>query len=155
MLNHFSKLLQGDVGLKIRDTGIEFVDQTLGTLYNGLTMMFSADSSTVSDAQKLGSLIVLNILENGGGCVLVYKNLPFSLAVNETLYFHTPQNKLNFEKAINEGRLLYLNIAVEDATDIHFNHSEFIKTIANEPKKIIYEVLNAKRKLKNFQMFLF
>nr|MDO8079609.1 4-vinyl reductase [Candidatus Freyarchaeota archaeon] len=138
--------------MKIRNTGIEFVDQSLGALYDGLPMIFSADSTTANDAQKLGSLIALNILEKGGGCVLIYENLPFSLAVNETLYFHSPENKLTLEKAMNEGRLHYLNIVIEDAVStLHFNHSEFINTVANDPDRIMYEILNAKNQIrKNF-----
>jgi predicted hydrocarbon binding protein len=136
--------------LKIRNTGIEFVDQSLGVLYDGLPMIFSADPTTTNDAQRLGSLIALNILENGGGCVLIYENLPFFLAVNETLYFHSPLKKLTLEKAMNESRLHYLNITVEDTiSTLHFNQSEFIKTVANEPKRIMYEILNAKNQIKN------
>lgn len=135
--------------MKIRNTGIEFVDQSLGFLYDGLPMMFSADSTTVNDAQKLGSLIALNILEKGGGCVLIYENLPFSLAVNETLYFHSPENKLILEKAISEGRLQYINIVVEDTIiNLHFNHADFIKNVANESNRIVYEILNARNQIK-------
>jgi predicted hydrocarbon binding protein len=134
--------------LKIRNTGIEFVDQSLGALYDGLPIMFSTDSTTANDAQKLGSLVALNILEKGGGCVLIYENLPFSLAVNETLYFHSSEKKLTLKKAMNEGRLHYLNIIVEGAVSTpHFNHSESIKTVVNDPNRIMYEILNAKNQI--------
>lgn len=135
--------------MKNRNTGIEFVNQSLGVLYDGLSMMFSADSTTANDAQKLGSLIALNILKEGGGCILIYENLPFSMAVNETLYFHSPENKLTLEKAINEGRLHYLNIVVQDTiSTLHSNHSKFIKNVKNNPNRIMCEILNSKNQIK-------
>ncbi|WXG40327.1 MAG: 4-vinyl reductase [Candidatus Freyarchaeum deiterrae] len=135
--------------MKIQNIGIEFVDQTLGVLYDGLPIMFSTDSATADDAQKLGSLIALNILEKGGGCVLIYENLPFSLAVNETLYFQSPAKRLILQKAMNEGRLHFLNIVVEETVSTQkFNYSEFITEVVNDPPRIVYEILNAKNQIK-------
>lgn len=135
--------------LEVRNTGIEFVDQSLGAFYNGLPIMFSTDLTITNDAEKLGNLIALKILEEGGGCILVYENLPFSLAINGTLYFHSPDKRLILQETMNEGRLYYLNIVLEDSISTPtFNQSDFVTPIANDLNRIMYEILNAKNQIK-------
>lgn len=125
------------------------MDQSLGTLYEGLPIMFSTDLATSIDAQRLGNLMALNILEKGGGCILIYENLPFSLALNETLYFHSPEKRLILQEAVNEGRLYYLNIVLEDTISTsNFDQSDFFTPIANDLNRIMYEVSIAKNKIK-------
>ncbi len=138
----------GDVALKVRSTGIEFVDQTLGTLYDGLPMMFSADSATTYDAQRLGNLIALNILERGGACILIHENLPFSLALEGQLHFTTPEKRLALQKAVGEGRLYYLDVVLEDTTNKESEHSDCVKPVENDLNRIMYEILNAKSQIK-------
>ncbi|MFB0562606.1 MAG: V4R domain-containing protein [Candidatus Lokiarchaeia archaeon] len=135
--------------MKVRNTGIEFMDQSLGAFYNGLPIMFSTDLTTTDDAVKLGNLIALKILEEGGGCILVYENLPFSLAINGTLYFHSPEKRRILQEAMNEGRLYYLNIVLEDTIITPpFNRSEFITPIVNDLNRIMYGISNAKNQIK-------
>ncbi|MHA1644620.1 MAG: V4R domain-containing protein [Candidatus Freyarchaeota archaeon] len=125
------------------------MDQTLGSLYDGLPMMFSADSATTYDAQRLGSLIALKILERGGGCILAHENLPFSLALGGILHFTSPEKKLALQKAVSEGRLYYFDVVLEETVNIkESEHSEFVKPVENDLNRIVYEVLNAKSQIK-------
>lgn len=112
-------------------------------------MMFSADSATTYDAQRLGGLMAVNILERGGGCILVYENLPFSLALEGLLHFDSPEKRLALQRAVREGRLYYFDVVLEDAASItEFEHSEFVRPIENDLNKIGYEVLKAKSRIK-------
>ncbi len=135
--------------MKIRNTGIEFVDQTLGALYGGLPIIFSTDLTTTNDAQRLGNLIALNILEKGGGCILVYENLSFSQVISEILYLHSPEKRLVLQKAMDEGRLHYLNIVLEDTiSSANLNKSDLTKPVENDLNIITYEILNSKNQIK-------
>ncbi len=137
--------------MKIKKIGIEFLDQSLGVLYQGFPILFSADSNTANDAQKLASLVALNILKNGGGCVFVYENLPFSWAIKDVLYFSSPEVRRVLQEATNEGRLHYINIVLEDnISNFTLNHSEYVTPVVNDLNRILYEILNARNKIKNF-----
>ncbi|MBS7249029.1 MAG: hypothetical protein KIH08_00320 [Candidatus Freyarchaeota archaeon] len=137
--------------MKIEKIGIEFLDQSLGILHHVFPILFSADSSTENDAQKLASLVALNILKNGGGCVFVYENLPFSWAIKDVLYFRSPEKRRVLQEAMNEGRLHYLNILLEDnISNFTRNHSECVTPVVNDLNRIFYEILNARNKIKNF-----
>ncbi|MGQ9719704.1 MAG: V4R domain-containing protein [Candidatus Jordarchaeum sp.] len=134
--------------MKFQGTGVEFVDRSLGPFYRGLPIMFSTDSATANDAQRLANFIALNILEKGGGCVLINENLPFFLAINETLFFDSPEKRFILQEAINKGRLYYLNIVFEDTNIVDSNRSMFIKSIANDLNIMTYEIINAKNQIK-------
>ncbi|MEX2753210.1 MAG: V4R domain-containing protein [Candidatus Freyarchaeota archaeon] len=137
--------------MKIGSIGIEFLDQSLGVPYRGLPILISADLSTANDVQRLASLVALNILKNGGGCIFVYENLPFSLATKDVLYFRSPEKRRVLQEAMDEGRLQYLNIVLEENISYSaLTQSEYVKPVVNDLNRILYEILNARNKIKSF-----
>jgi len=137
------------VDLKIKNIGIEFLDHSLGVLYRGLPMLISADSNTINDAQRLADSVALNILKNGGGCIFLYENPPFSSATKDEIYFSSPEKGRVLQDAMNEGRLRYLNIVPEENIDnFALSQSECVKIIVNDLNRILYEILNTRDNIK-------
>ncbi|MEM2133602.1 MAG: 4-vinyl reductase [Candidatus Jordarchaeaceae archaeon] len=135
--------------MKIRKTEIDYIDNTLGRLYGGLSILLTSDSFTLNDANRLAALIALNFLEKGGAVITVHTNLPFEI-INRQIKknFSEKMNKV-FQKAIQEDRFYFLDlVSSENKTKVVYDEVRNIREIANEPNRIIYEINEAKSQLK-------
>nr|MDO8076061.1 hypothetical protein [Candidatus Freyarchaeota archaeon] len=64
--------------MKIERTMVGLIDESLGDLDEGMSLLFIADSFTLDDVTTLFGFVALNFLRQGGGCVGVFTSLPFS-----------------------------------------------------------------------------
>ncbi|MEM3562820.1 MAG: V4R domain-containing protein [Candidatus Jordarchaeaceae archaeon] len=135
--------------MKIRKTEVDYIDNTLGRLYGGLSILVTSDSFTLNDANKLAALIALNFLEKGGAVITVHTNLPFEIINRQIKKNFSEKMNTVFQKAIQEDRFYFLDlVSSENKTKVVYDEVRNIREIANEPNKIIYEINEAKFRLK-------
>lgn len=135
--------------LKIRRTGIDYVDKTLGRLYDGLSILVASDSFTLNDAERLAGLICLNFMKGGGAVITVHTNLPFDKVSKEIKNSYSDENNVAFQKAVREGRFYYLDlVSGENRLNANYNNFKNVRGIANDPNRIVYEINVAKNQIK-------
>ncbi|MBS7249031.1 MAG: 4-vinyl reductase [Candidatus Freyarchaeota archaeon] len=134
--------------MKISRTEIEYIDNTLGRLYGGLSLLVTSDSFTLNDANRLAALIALKFLEKGGAVIMVHTNLPFEIINRQIKENFCEKMNTAFQKAIREDRFYFLDLVSSENKTIVYNEVKNIREIANEPNRIIYEISEAKSRLK-------
>lgn len=135
--------------LKIRKTGIDYVDKTLGRIYSGLSILVASDSFTLNDAERFAGLIGLNFIKEGGAVITVDANLPFYKISKEVKNNYSEEKNIAFQKALQEGRFYYLDlVSGENRLNANYNHVKNVRGIANDPNRIIYEINFAKKQIK-------
>jgi predicted hydrocarbon binding protein len=135
--------------LKIRKTGIEYIDKTLGRLYEGLSILVASDSFTLNDADRLAGLVGLNFMREGGAVITVHANLPFYKISKEIKNYYSDEKNKAFQEAVKEGRFYYLDlVSGENRLNKNYNDVKNVKGIANDPNRIVYEINVAKKQIK-------
>lgn len=135
--------------MKIRKTGIDYIDKTLSRLYGGLSILIVSDSFSFNDANRLWALLGLNFLEKGGAVIAVHTNLPFYIIQKQVEKNYSNEKNMVFQKAIRDGKFYFLDlVSGEDKTNTTFNGVKSIRGIANDPDRIIYEINSAKNQIK-------
>ncbi len=135
--------------MKIRKTEIDYIDSTLGRLYSGLSILVTSDSFTLNDANRLAALIALNFLGKGGAVITIHTNLPFEIINRQIKKNFSEKMNTIFQRAIQEDRFYFLDlVSSENKTKVVYDEVRNIREIANEPKRIIYEIKEAKSRLK-------
>jgi len=127
--------------LKIEKTLIDFIDEALGNLDEGTSILFVCDSLTLNDTITLCGLIIVNFIKQGGGCIVANTSLPFSM-IYVDIKSRSMMEELPFiEKGAEEGRCYYIDIASEEAFQEDLSNFKGVIKINNDPNRIIYEIL--------------
>lgn len=135
--------------MKIRKTGIDYIDKTLRRLYGGLSILIRSDSFSLNDANRLGALLALNFLEKGGAVITVHTNLPFYIIQKQIRRNYSDEKNMVFQKAIGNGKFYFLDlVSGENKTNTTYNDVKNIRGVSNDPNRIIYEITSAKNQIK-------
>jgi predicted hydrocarbon binding protein len=134
--------------LKIRKTEIDYIDKTLGRLYDGLSILVISDSFTLNDADRLAALIALIFLEKGGVVITVHTNLPFEIINKQIKKNFSEKMNAVFQNAIQEGRFYFLDLVSSENKKIVYDEVRNIREIVNEPNRIVYEINDVKSRVK-------
>jgi predicted hydrocarbon binding protein len=127
--------------LKIEKTLIDFIDEALGNLDKGTSMLFVCDSLTLNDAITLCGLITISFVKQGGGCILVTTSLPFSMFFDEIKSRFAEEELPFLKKSLEKGMGYYIDISSEEASKEDLSNSKGIIKINNDPNRIMYEIL--------------
>lgn len=132
--------------MKIRKTGIDYIDKTLGRLYDGLSILLASDSFSLNDANRLAGLLALNFVEKGGAVITINTNLPFNIVQRQFKKNYSDEKNAAFQNSINDGRFYYLDlVSGENKTNATYSSIKNIRGIANDLNSIIYEINGAKK----------
>ncbi|WXG40325.1 MAG: 4-vinyl reductase [Candidatus Freyarchaeum deiterrae] len=135
--------------MKIRKTGIDYIDKTLGRLYDGLSILLASDSFSLNDANRLAGLLALNFVEKGGAVITINTNLPFNIVQRQFKKNYSDEKNAAFQNSINDGRFYYLDlVSGENKTNATYSSIKNIRGIANDLNSIIYEINGAKNQIK-------
>ncbi|MGQ9719706.1 MAG: V4R domain-containing protein [Candidatus Jordarchaeum sp.] len=135
--------------MKIREAGIDYIDKTLGRLYNGLSMLMVSDSFSMNDADRLAALFALNFLEKGGAVISVHTNLPFNIIQKQVEKNYSHGKNEVFQKAVTEGRFHFLSlVSSENRINTSYNVLKSVREIANDPNRIVYEINDVKNRIR-------
>lgn len=135
--------------LKIRKTGIDYIDKTLRRLYDGLSILIVSDSFTLNDAERLGALLALNFMEEGGAVIAIQTNLPFDMVQKEVENTYSNEKYMVFKKAIRDGKFYFLDlVSGENKIRATYNDVKNVRGVANDPNRITYEINDAKNQIK-------
>ncbi|MEM2144395.1 MAG: hypothetical protein QW279_03470 [Candidatus Jordarchaeaceae archaeon] len=135
--------------MKIHKTGIDYVDKTLGSLYDGLSMLIASDTFTLNNAERLANLIALNFIKEGGAVITVQTNIPFDKTSKDIKENYSEDKNTAFQKALLEGRFHYLDlVSGENRLEANYSDVKNVRGIANDPNRIVYEINFAKNQIK-------
>ncbi|MHA1604146.1 MAG: V4R domain-containing protein [Candidatus Freyarchaeota archaeon] len=135
--------------MKIRRIGIDYINKTLGRLFDGLSVLMVADSFTLSDTNRLAGLFSLNFLEKGGAVITVQTDLPFNRILKETRESFSDEKNKVLRRALREGRFHYLDlVSGENETVSTYGDSGNIRRIANDTNRIVYEINTTKNQIR-------
>ncbi len=126
--------------MKIEKNLIDFIEENLGNLDEGTSILFICDSFTLKDAVNLCGLITLNFLEQGGGCIIVGTILPFSMIFDYIENRFVPESLPLIQKGLEEGRSYYIDAVSKDYFQEAPAGFKGASIIDNNPNRIIYEI---------------
>ncbi|MEM2133601.1 MAG: V4R domain-containing protein [Candidatus Jordarchaeaceae archaeon] len=135
--------------MTVEKTLVEFIDECLGALSDGTSILFICDSFTLNDAINLNLLVGINFIKQGGAGVVVETSLPASM-INDDILTRFSSEDIDFIwQAFNEGRCYYLDTTPNKTC--HYSSSlKGIFRIDNDPDRITFEVSYLREKVKNF-----
>ena len=134
--------------MKIEKTLIDFIDEALGNLDEGTSILFVCDSFTLNDTITLSGLVTINFIKQGGGCIVVSTSLPFSILFDDVESRFAAKDIPFIEKSLEEGRCYYLDTSSKKGFQEDMNSFKGIIRIDNDPNRIIYETNFLRDKIK-------
>lgn len=126
--------------MKIEKTLIDFIDEALGSLDEGTSILFVCDSYTLNDTITLGGLVAINFIKQGGACIVVSTSLPFSMLFDDIESRFAAEDLPFIAKSIDEDRCYYLDATSKKDFKGDLTSFKGIIRIDNDPNRIIYEI---------------
>ncbi|MHA1579402.1 MAG: V4R domain-containing protein [Candidatus Freyarchaeota archaeon] len=133
--------------MKIEKTMVDFIDEALGNLDDGMSMLFIADSFTLDDLNTLFGFVALNFIRQGGGCVGVFTSLPFSLLFGEIKSRSSKGALTLIETVLREGRVYYLDIVSDVDLQEPLSFDGVVR-VSNDLDRILYEIDRSRERIK-------
>ena len=141
--------------MTIEKTLVEFIDEYLGVLSGGISILFVCDSFTLNDAINLNLMVGLNFIKQGGGGIVVGTSLPASKINYDIQARFSSEDTDIVWNAFNEGRCYYLDMTQDKAFYEGSSGLKGIVRIYSDPARIMFEVNYLREKVKNFLPFDF
>ncbi len=140
--------------MEVKETGIPFIDFSLGKISGGQILLFTADSSTLNDAMLLSMLVTFNLIDQGMSCVAIQTDDPYFLASKKFKHAFLPEKFPLLVKAMDEGRFIYLDLLSNKLQPDETNEVlSCVTLVRNDIDRILYEAIQAidrtKRKFPN------
>ncbi len=136
--------------MTIEKTLVEFIDEYLGVLSGGISILFVCDSFTLNDAINLNLMVGLNFIKQGGGGIVVGTSLPASKINYDIQARFSSEDTDIVWNAFNEGRCYYLDMTQDKAFYEGSSGLKGIVRIYSDPARIMFEVNYLREKVKNF-----
>nr|MDO8077684.1 V4R domain-containing protein [Candidatus Freyarchaeota archaeon] len=134
--------------MKIERTMVGLIDESLGNLDEGMSLLFIADSFTLDDMTTLFGFVALNFLRQGGGCVGVFTSLPFSSFFDDVKNRFSAEALTFLEKVLRDGRVYYLDLVSDvDLQDSSGDYGGVVRVI-NDSDRILYEINRSRERIK-------
>ncbi|MBS7249030.1 MAG: hypothetical protein KIH08_00325 [Candidatus Freyarchaeota archaeon] len=127
---------------------VEFIDEYLGVLSGGTSILFICDSFTLNDAITLNLLVGINFLKQGGGGIVIGTSLPSSMVNEDIQTRFSPKDVDLIWQAFNVGKCYYLDTTLNNT----FHKGSSLKGVLgidNDPDRILFEVSYLREKIKN------
>lgn len=129
--------------LEVKETGIPFIDFSLGEFSGGQILLFTSDSSTLNDAIMLSMLVTFNMVEKGMSCVAIQTDEPYLLASKKFAHVFLPEKFPLLMEKMNEGRFIYLDLVSGKDQSIQTSGLSGVKLVENNLDRILYDASQA------------
>ncbi|MFB0562605.1 MAG: V4R domain-containing protein [Candidatus Lokiarchaeia archaeon] len=134
--------------MKIEKTLINFIDDALGNLDEGTSMLFVCDSFTLNDIITLSDLVIMNFIKQGGGCIVVGTSLPISMLYYDILSRFSSEYIDFMIKRSEEGKYYYIDVASKEGFQKDLSIFKGVIRIDNDPNRIVHEINSLRNQIK-------
>nr|MDO8089307.1 hypothetical protein [Candidatus Sigynarchaeota archaeon] len=127
---------------------LDFIDEALGDLDEGTSMLFITDSFTLEYTLTLIGFVALNFIRQGGGCIGVFTSLPFSLLFGDIKNRFSEEPLPLVEGSLKEGRIYYLDIVSDVDLQESLGGFDGVVRVTNDSDRILYEIDRSRERIK-------